>query len=100
MVKARDQIVGCGTRDTIQTRRVDQPWRERRMNSPEHVDAVARKNVELTMAEIHGRSAIIAALETKSAVKIAGAMYNLESATVDFLTFTPKTIGTADSRSA
>src|SRR5499425_3046183 len=48
------------------------------------VDAVARKNVELTMAEIHKRSAVIAALETKGAVKIAGAMYNLETAEVGF----------------
>ncbi len=49
------------------------------------VDAVARKNVELTMGEIHSRSAVIAALETKGAVKIAGAMYNLETAAIDFL---------------
>jgi carbonic anhydrase len=49
------------------------------------VDAVARKNVELTMAEIHSRSAIIGTLETKGTVKIAGAMYNLESGVVDFL---------------
>lgn len=54
------------------------------------VDAVARKNVELTMAEIRGRSAVIAALETTGAVKIAGAMYNLESAAVDFLPSTPR----------
>jgi carbonic anhydrase len=37
------------------------------------------------MAGIHSRSAVIAALETKGAVKIAGAMYNLESGVVDFL---------------
>ena len=37
------------------------------------------------MAGIHSRSAIIAALETKGAVKIVGAMYNLESAAIDFL---------------
>jgi hypothetical protein len=37
------------------------------------------------MAEIHSRSAIIGALETKGTVKIAGAMYNLESGVVDFL---------------
>jgi carbonic anhydrase len=49
------------------------------------VDAVATKNVELTMAAIHGRSSVIAALETKGAVKIAGAMYNLESGAVEFL---------------
>jgi carbonic anhydrase len=49
------------------------------------VDAVARKNVELTMGEIRSRSSVIAGLETKGAVKIAGAMYNLESAVIDFL---------------
>lgn len=49
------------------------------------VDAVARKNVELTMAEIRSRSPVIAGLESRGAVKIAGAMYNLESAVVDFL---------------
>ena len=37
------------------------------------------------MAGIHGRSEILAALETKGAVKIAGAMYNLETGAIDFL---------------
>ena len=58
---------------------------ERSAKNYTFVDAVARKNVELAMAEIHSRSAVIAELETKGAVKIAGAMYNLESAVVDFL---------------
>ena len=58
---------------------------ERSAKNYAFVDAVARKNVELTMAEIHSRSAVIAALETKGAVKIAGAMYNLETAEVAFL---------------
>jgi carbonic anhydrase len=49
------------------------------------VDAVARKNVELTMAEIRSRSPVIAGLESRGAVKIAGAMYNLDTAVVDFL---------------
>lgn len=57
---------------------------ERSAKNYTFVDAVARKNVELTMAEIHSRSAVIAALETKGAVKIAGAMYNLETAEVAF----------------
>jgi carbonic anhydrase len=48
------------------------------------VDAVARKNVELTMIDIHRRSAILADLETSGAIKIAGAMYNLETGTVEF----------------
>jgi carbonic anhydrase len=49
------------------------------------VDAVARKNVELTMVDIHRRSKVLADLETSGAIKIAGAMYNLESGLVEFL---------------
>ena len=48
------------------------------------VDAVARKNVELTMADIHRRSPVLADLETSGAIKIAGAMYNLETGLVEF----------------
>jgi carbonic anhydrase len=63
---------------------------ERSAKNYAFVDAVARKNVELTMAGIHSRSAIIAALETKGTVKIAGAMYNLESGVVDFFPSAPR----------
>ena len=63
---------------------------ERSAKNYTFVDAVARKNVELTMAEIHSRSAVIAGLETKGTVKIAGAMYNLETAAVDFFPFASK----------
>ena len=62
---------------------------ERSAKNYAFVDAVARKNVELTMKEIHSRSAVIAELETKGAVKIAGAMYNLETAAIDFLPAAP-----------
>jgi carbonic anhydrase len=48
------------------------------------VDAVARKNVELTMVDIHRRSPVLADLETSGTIKIAGAMYNLETGRVDF----------------
>jgi carbonic anhydrase len=48
------------------------------------VDAVARKNVELTMIDIHRRSPVLADLETSGAIKIAGAMYNLETGVVEF----------------
>jgi len=48
------------------------------------VGAVARKNVELTMTDIHRRSAVLADLQTSGAIKIAGAMYNLETGQVDF----------------
>jgi carbonic anhydrase len=49
------------------------------------VDAVAEKNVELTMASIRGKSTVLRDLESGGAIKIAGAMYNLETGTVDFV---------------
>lgn len=49
------------------------------------VDAVARKNVELTIGEIRKGSAVLAEMETGGAVKIVGAMYNVKTASVDFL---------------
>jgi carbonic anhydrase len=48
------------------------------------VDAVAQKNVELTMGDIRKKSAVLAELESKGAIKIAGSMYNLETAIVNF----------------
>ena len=49
------------------------------------VDAVARKNVELTMESLHRRSAVLEDLENSGAIKIAGAMYDLESGVVEFI---------------
>ena len=57
---------------------------ERSAKNYDFVDAVARKNVELTIGEIRNRSAVLADLETAGAIKIAGAMYNIKTATVDF----------------
>lgn len=48
------------------------------------VDAVARKNVELTVANIRKDSPVLAELESKGAIKIIGAMYNLETGAVEF----------------
>ena len=48
------------------------------------VDAVARKNVELTMANIRKHSPVIAELEQAGAVKIAGAFYDLKTGAVEF----------------
>jgi carbonic anhydrase len=48
------------------------------------VDAVARKNVELTMANIRRDSQVLAELETKGAIKITGAMYNLGTGALEF----------------
>ena len=50
-----------------------------------YVDAVALKNVELTMADIRKKSPVLAELESKGMLKIAGAMYDLETAKLNFL---------------
>ena len=50
-----------------------------------YVDAVALKNVELTLADIRKKSPVLAELESKGAIKIVGAMYNLETAKLTFL---------------
>jgi carbonic anhydrase len=57
---------------------------ERSSKNYAFVDAVARKNVELAMAEIRKRSAVLAELESAKTVKIVGSMYNLETGLVEF----------------
>ena len=58
--------------------------RDRTADNVEFVDAVARKNVELTMANIRKNSQVIAELEKAGAVKIAGAFYDLKTGAVEF----------------
>ena len=57
---------------------------ERTAKNYAFVDAVARKNVELTVAKIRKDSPVLAELESKGSIKIAGAMYNLETGAVEF----------------
>jgi carbonic anhydrase len=57
---------------------------ERTSKNYAFVDAVARKNVEITMTDIRKDSPVLAAMESTGAIKIAGAMYNLETGVVDF----------------
>jgi carbonic anhydrase len=59
---------------------------ERSAKNDGFVDAVARTHVELTMADLRGRSAVLADLEAKGALKITGAMYNLTTGQVEFFT--------------
>jgi carbonic anhydrase len=58
---------------------------ERSSKNLAFVDAVARKNVELTMAQILEKSPVLGELHSKHAIKVAGAMYDLETAKVEFL---------------
>jgi carbonic anhydrase len=57
---------------------------ERTSKNYAFVDAVGRKNVEITVANIRRDSPVLAAMESSGAIKIAGAMYNLETGVVDF----------------
>ena len=58
---------------------------ERTAKNYAFVDAVARKNVELTIAKIREQSPVLRELESSGSIKIAGSMYNLETGVVDFL---------------
>jgi carbonic anhydrase len=57
---------------------------ERTATNYAFVDAVARKNVELTLGDIRRLSTVLADLEKSGAVKIVGSMYNLETGMVEF----------------
>ncbi len=59
---------------------------ERSSKNPAFVNAVARKNIELTKAQILEKSPVLRELESKGAIKVVGAMYDLESAKVEFFT--------------
>lgn len=57
---------------------------ERTSTNYAFVDAVALKNVELTIANIRKDSPVLSEMESNGVIKIAGAMYNLETGIVDF----------------
>ena len=57
---------------------------ERTSKNYAFVDAVARRNVEITIANIRKDSPVLAGMESSGAIKIAGAMYSLQTGVVDF----------------
>ena len=57
---------------------------ERTSKNDSFVNAVARKNVELTIAGIRVKSSLLKELESKGSIKIVGGMYNLDTAGVEF----------------
>jgi carbonic anhydrase len=57
---------------------------ERSSKNYAFVDAVARKNVELTMEQIRQDSGVLRELEAQHAIRIVGSMYNLDTAIVEF----------------
>jgi carbonic anhydrase len=58
---------------------------ERSAKNHAFVDAVARKNVSLTIANIREKSSVLRDLESSGSIKIAASMYNLETGIVEFL---------------
>jgi carbonic anhydrase len=57
---------------------------ERTSKNYAFVDAVARKNVQLTIGNIRRDSPVLAGMESSGAIKMAGAIYNLDTGVVDF----------------
>jgi len=57
---------------------------ERSAKNYAFVDAVTRKNVSLTIANIRKKSSVLRDLESSGSIKIAGSMYNLETGIVEF----------------
>jgi carbonic anhydrase len=57
---------------------------ERSAKNYAFVDAVARKNVSLTIANIRKKSSVLRDLESSGSLKIVGSMYNLETGIVEF----------------
>ncbi|HEV7911501.1 MAG TPA: carbonic anhydrase [Methylocella sp.] len=53
---------------------------ERTSKNYAFVEAVARKNVEITIADIRKDTPMLAEMKSNDAIKMAGAMYNLETA--------------------
>ena len=58
---------------------------EKSSKNPAYVDAVARANVELGLAQIRRRSPILEGLEEKGSLKITGGMYDVGTGMVEFL---------------
>jgi carbonic anhydrase len=58
---------------------------EKSSKNASYVNAVARTNVVLSLAEIRRRSPILEELEKKGSIKIAGAMYDLATGMVEFI---------------
>ncbi len=58
---------------------------EKSSKNAAYVNAVARTNVTIGLADIRRRSPILEDLEKKGTIQIAGAMYDLSTGTVEFL---------------
>ncbi len=53
--------------------------------NPEFVHMVAEKNVRLTIEDVRKRSTILKEMEDEGAIKIVGALYDMDTGEIDFL---------------
>jgi carbonic anhydrase len=58
---------------------------ERSSKNSAFVDTVARTNVQMTVDDVRKNSAVLAELERNGTIKIVGAMYNLQTSALEFL---------------
>ena len=58
---------------------------EESSKNPAYVDAVARTNVKVALQNIRRRSPVLADIEKKGSIQITGAMYDLATGVVDFV---------------
>jgi carbonic anhydrase len=58
---------------------------EQTSSNAEFVHLVAENNVRLSMDDIRGRSAILKAMEAEGKIQIIGALYDMNTGTVEFL---------------
>lgn len=58
---------------------------QRTSKNPDFVQSVARENVALTIAGLRERSSVLSKLEGAGSIQIVGAMYDVETGTVEFL---------------
>ena len=58
---------------------------EKSSKNPAYVDAVARTNVRVALENIRRRSPVLTDLEKKGSIHITGAMYDLATGVVDFV---------------
>lgn len=63
----------------------DFPEDQRNSKNKEFVEAVIRKNVEITLADIRKDSPILAEMEKKGEIKLVGGIYSLHTGAVELL---------------
>ncbi|WP_273908767.1 carbonic anhydrase, partial [Enterobacter bugandensis] len=57
---------------------------DRVSSNDDFVDAVAKRNVEMTVQHIREKSQLLKHMEDEKKIKIVGSMYNLQNGSIEF----------------